>query len=377
MSSSNNPYTTPRDVNTSWIHDVVAHLKNAGQPSGPLLNCTCVVCLESTLDISACVGDMIKDELAAAEPVDSIEKFYEKYKLEPTAFLRCGHIVGASCLAKFEIGQMGVCPVCRDQSCDGCDWQFHPILVKDMVPWPLSTADYRPVQKFLSSVTLTTAEIAAGTKRFCTNCMVGQYLREWFRLTKLFPGCPACDAARRGGAGADYPADHGAWRRANVDRWIRQQLGRVAEVVYPSAADLRDPAARGAEEAAVATRRRAFVARFLFNQDLVDPLRRVLYLPCEQVGEEEAAPLSHAEMQRIARSCRRAGQDRRAQYFDSGVAWFRGVDDGFRHGPADADAERDPVAFRQELAEVAGVGTFVQALLNVNPMALPNVFPLE
>ncbi|KAK8063330.1 hypothetical protein PG996_007982 [Apiospora saccharicola] len=233
MSSSNNAYTTPRDVDTNWIQDVVAHIGNAGQPNGSLLNCTCAVCLESTLDVSACVGDMIRDELASPNPVGSRREFYEKYKLERTAFLRCGHVFGLECLIRFAPGQIGVCPMCRDKSCDGCGRRFEVAMLKDLVPWPLSAAQYQPpLAKFRDSVTLTATEIAPGTKRFCADCMQRQFIREWYRLATLFPKCPACDAARNGGAGADaaYPANHRTWRNANVDAWIHQQLGRLAEL---------------------------------------------------------------------------------------------------------------------------------------------------
>lgn len=215
MTSSNSPYTSLRDVDTHWIQDVVALIGNTGQPHGRLLNCTCAVCLESTLDISACVGDMIKDELAAADPVDSKRAFYEKYNLERAAFLPCGHVVGLTCLSKFERGQIGICPMCRDKSCDGCKWFFQPVLVSEIVPWPLSTAGYRPLPNFINSVTLTAAEIAPGTKRFCVDCMEGQFIREWFRLHALFPRCIPCEAVRSG-SGAQYPADHRVWRDANV-----------------------------------------------------------------------------------------------------------------------------------------------------------------
>lgn len=373
MSSSNNPYTTPRDVDTYLTRDVAAHIGNTGQPNGPLLNCTCAVCVDSTLDISACVGDMIKDELAAADPVDSKEKFYEKYKLERTAFLRCGHFFGLSCLAKFRNGQVGVCPVCRNMSCDGCNMGFLPIVVKDMVPWPLSTAGYRPLPKFLDAVTLTAVDIAPGTKRFCAACMQGQFIREYVRLTTIFPSCPACDAARYGGGAAEeYPADHRAWRAANVDPWIRQQLVRMAEAVYPSPVDIRDPDAREIENTIMTTRRRSFVARFLMDQDLMDPLRRVLFLPCEQVREEETAPLSQTELESINRSMKRALDEGKTQYDRARTMWFRGIDDGFRYGPVNPDRPRDPNMSRQIFAEIVGVDTYEQALLRVNPMVLPN-----
>ncbi|KAK8112598.1 hypothetical protein PG984_013124 [Apiospora sp. TS-2023a] len=375
MSSSNNAYTTPRDIDTNWIQDVVAHIGNAGQPNGSLLNCTCAVCLESTLDISACVGDMIRDELASANLVGSRREFYEKYKLERTAFLRCGHVFGLECLIRFEPDQIGVCPMCRYKSCDGCKRRFEAVLLKDLVPWPLSTAQYQPpLPKFWDSVPLTATEIAPGTKRFCADCMQKQCIREWYRLATLFPKCPACDADRNGGEGGgaavQYPANHRAWRDANVDAWIHQQLSRVAEALYPSSVDIRDPNRRHLDDPIVNTQRRAFVTRFMADPDLVGPLRRALFLPCEQ-EEEEPAPLSPAELESIDRSETRAYAEGTSQYMRSGLTWFRGIDDQFRAPPADA-APRDPSFPRQMLAEIVGVDTFEEALSHVNPMVLPS-----
>ncbi|KAK8079214.1 hypothetical protein PG994_003021 [Apiospora phragmitis] len=296
---------------------------------------------------------MIKKELLAADPVDTKEKFYKKFNLERSVFLRCGHIMGKSCYEQIQV-QPSPCPVCRaDNTCDGCHVDQVAFATWTFVPWPLSIANFQPCRRFMSAVPLTAAEIAPGTKRFCGDCIKVQVIRQWARLALMCPTCPACDAAHEDREGAtaaaatQYPEDHRVWRDANVVPWIRRQVGILAELVYPSRADLRDrELVTRVDEPALATRRAAFVAHYMDDQDLVGPVGRIVFQPCEQtraLGEEGTAPYSQAEYDRLSRAMLRILNNGYDKYSQTFIEWYRG-DEEFKlptaEDPRDSDNQR-------------------------------------
>ncbi|KAK8062254.1 hypothetical protein PG997_014351 [Apiospora hydei] len=382
MSSSNSPPAGTEVIETCWIQDVAAYMGKAGQSGEPVLSCTCVICQDSILDISTCVGDMIKEELAAARPVDSKEAFYKKYNLEHSVFLRCGHILGHSCFEQYAEAAPILCPICRENNyCDGCGLVQIALTSNFIVPWPLSIDGHDPYQYFMSHVPRTKAEIAPGTKLFCEDCLKKQVIRGWAKLALLCPTCPACDAARVGeGAAEKYPEDHRLWRRGKIDRWIRQQLCALSELVLPSRADLRerDHEAQLFMEQQLARRRDNWVDNYMYNEDLVGPLRRILFWPCEQDrerGDEEAedeeedetGPLSQADFYALDRAMRQILADRLQGSYEPALMWFRG-DDRFEWNRAAEAGPKDPSPRRQMFAEITGTETFIQALFFVNPL---------
>ncbi|KAK8030082.1 hypothetical protein PG993_011373 [Apiospora rasikravindrae] len=375
MSSSNSPSAGREVIETCWIHDVAAYIGKAGQSGEPVLSCTCIICQTSILDISTCVGDMIKEELAAAEPVDSRERFYEKYNLEPSIFLRCGHILGETCFEHFMEAGTGLCPICRvDNCCDGCGEDHTAAGPEIFVPWPLNIADHQPYQHFRSNVPLTKAEIAPGTKLFCEGCITKQTIRQWAKMTLLCPTCPACNASHDGeGSAEEYPEDHRVWRSANVDPWIRRQLRVLSELVLPSRAGLRvgDGEAQESNAQQLAARRAAWVERYMNDEGLVRPLRRILFRPCEQDRErgDDTAPLLQVDFDALDLALGRILEERLLEYKEPKIVWFRG-DDQFEWHDAD---EQDPNNTRQNFAEITGTETFIQALFFVNPLALVNL----
>ncbi|KAK6836806.1 hypothetical protein PG987_007301 [Apiospora arundinis] len=370
----------PSIIETNWILDVVRHLEKAGQPGQPMLECECVLCKFAILDISTKVWDFIRQELASDDRVDTKEEFYTKYDLEHTVFLRCGHVMGKACYDGYRNYMQGregesLCPICRiDNSCDGCHMNHEVIQFEEDVPlveWPLNLARHDPWSTFRSRVLLTTAEITPGTRRYCYVCIKIQLWSLWGELAFCFPTCPACEGDAAPGTDG-YPAVHSAWRNAtaaNVDYWIRRQLARLADLVFPDTADIRFGAsATLGRDPNLAIRRAEWVNQIMSERRFVDPMRRLVYRPCQQSveqGEPAVTPLTRDELYNLKMLFFRVISDANSMYESGFFGWHRGIDD-FRLPVI----VQDPDQKRSEFIDYVRGDTFIQAVMNANPLVL-------
>ncbi|KAK7995506.1 hypothetical protein PG990_014279 [Apiospora arundinis] len=179
--------------------DIAHHLVDAGQCGHPSIVAKCPEC-RLTLDISTCVRDMLQwecDNPGRRESCRATEHFYEKYRLEATLVLKCGHLVGKRCFHKrlekmmekdrIEIEREGLCYSCRENLfCDGCsssllsDPSYDPLTVirdqlgkrRDNFPMDLSATlkKHYAHRENVKKLTLTSAEQDPDAKRYCDRC---------------------------------------------------------------------------------------------------------------------------------------------------------------------------------------------------------------
>ncbi|KAK6859186.1 hypothetical protein PG995_005039 [Apiospora arundinis] len=330
-----------------------------GAPS--IIEANWILDVFAILDISTKVWDFIRQELASDDRVDTKEEFYTKYDLEHTVFLRCGHVMGKACYDEYRNymqGREGVnlCPICRiDNSCDGCHMNHEVIQFEEDVPlveWPLNLARHDPWSTFRSRVLLTTAEITPGTRRYCYICIKIQLWSLWGELAFCFP--------------------YLAWRNAtaaNVDYWNRRQLARLADLVFPNTADIRFGAsATLGRDPNLAIRRAEWVNQIMSERRFVDPMRRLVYRPCQQSieqGEPAVTPLTRDELYNLKMLFFRVISDANSMYESGFFGWHRGIDD-FRLPVI----VQDPDQKRSEFIDYVRGDTFIQAVMNANPLVL-------
>ncbi|KAK8024534.1 hypothetical protein PG993_012600 [Apiospora rasikravindrae] len=266
-------------INSHFILDFAQHLEKAGLEGNPTLHSDCIVC-RRTLDISSCVGDLVKAECdLAGEPTAAKTKkqFYDKHGLERTIVLRCGHLIGEECLRDalefYQSGDPGamrpnVCFHCRAKAtCDGCDDmlladdQFHPFVAN--TAWPLGASDARMHQPWMGfqRVALTAAEKDPEAKRYCRRCTYYQILRKFSDCALTFPACQTFASAE------------------DCRQWLRQRVHEASRLVCP-VTDVRNRRLAAQKERFLARGRDYIVETCLGGRGRSAKLHGTVFCPC-------------------------------------------------------------------------------------------------
>ncbi|KAK8079233.1 hypothetical protein PG994_003040 [Apiospora phragmitis] len=372
--SLNKPEAEATVVESHYILDFARLMEKAGQPGQPTLHSDCIICRQ-TLDISTCVGDMLKEEQADGRrtAAKTWKEFYEKHDLEPTVVLKCGHLIGRECLKTvlqdWNSGKVVAlkpfdCFHCRaNNTCDGCglhgllDASFNPFLPG--TKWPCSnpaTARYQPYWSF-QRLTLTAAETDRGAKRYCKLCARMQIIRKLAACFLTAPQCPACSSSSPCSCSLEKQQQSEPFDRdALVEEWLRRRVTEVSHLLYPSVADIRAPNVAAMREKENGARRANFVAMQLEGVRF-DELKKVIFRPQEegvsakpttfrmfccsktqrlqrqqqQQQVERGLEMTRSAFQMAARCVQ--GFRKRSQHLP--LAWYRGLEgedggDGFR-----------------------------------------------
>ncbi|KAK8030081.1 hypothetical protein PG993_011372 [Apiospora rasikravindrae] len=281
-------------IQADYMRTILDHIETAGLPGQPTLESKCPLCWKA-LDISTNVGDLIREECSL--PPDQIakskEEFYSKHFLERTVFLHCGHLFGRDCYEELlaeNDPNAERCVLCfKDNKCGGCTNRLYDASF-DPVAWPLDPAQFNPYQEFYSKVTLTGIERDPDVKRFCERCALWQIRRKFAQMFLMFPRCPGCFLPAPPGIPlpSASPGTHDPWRQANVDNcWMHPKIRDISRLIWPSAADIRDPQRATLFEADMVNRRNAVVTTLLADPNIAK-LRGAIFKPCTQ----DSAPLA-------------------------------------------------------------------------------------
>ncbi|KAK7993379.1 biotin lipoate a b protein ligase protein [Apiospora arundinis] len=304
---------TTEVITSNFITPVAQNIEKAGQPNEPIIKIPCPICWYRDLDVSTRTLSAIRAEYEIAQTTPdaaatSKEKFYDKYDLERTVILNCGHLVGREC---YEIAldqpdfQSRYCSSCRqDNLCTGCpDYVLYDHAF-DPVAWPLDPASYNPHRKFMSEVGLTAPERGDDES--------------------LLPPPPEPAA----------PHLHQAWRQLWVDEWLRRKMEEISNCVLPPSSDIRDPQIAAAYDAQANMQRMA-VRGSLLSEPTLAAVRRLAFRPCRGDGAQAPVPLSAQETvaafmlaEQYVQAFYKTGHAKRP------VLWFRGDSNFELHPPS-------------------------------------------
>ncbi|KAK7959407.1 uncharacterized protein PG986_004261 [Apiospora aurea] len=329
------------EIGTNYILPVVQNLEKAGQPGAPILEIACGICLWRTLDISTKVGGLIEAEcrLPPEEAAQSKDDFYEKHQLEYTIFLKCGHLVGATCWeAQMERPDFSAqqCNFCKASLlCDGCPSR---ILMDD-----------RP------GVGLTAVEIDPDALRFCGPCARYQVRRKFADMLLTFPRCHADECFPPGPDGGQQQLPpppppgmpHEQWRQANVAQWVRQKVGEISYLVVPRTNDVRDPQRRAEIEAEFDATRRTVQQSLSTFAPRVQAARQLAFRPCRDPGNgRNGAGTRVVTAQQVSENLALA-EAHLSQFYDRAIdrlpaVWYRGGGVPLQRHPPEYQVEAPP-----------------------------------
>ncbi|KAK8030096.1 hypothetical protein PG993_011387 [Apiospora rasikravindrae] len=342
------------EIGTNFILPVAANLEKAGQPGAPILEIACGICLWRTLDISTKVRGLIEAEcrLRPEEAAQSKDAFYEKHQLEYTIFLKCGHLVGATCWeAQMARPDMSArqCNFCKaNLLCDGCPNRVLMDDTFDPVQWPLDPAQYQPYQEFQAKVALTAAEVDPEAPRFCSDCAKWQVRRKFADILLTFPRChgDGCFPPAPGSQALPPPpapgTSHALWRQENVAKWVRQKVVELSHLIHPRTNDVRDPQVRAQVEAEFATMRRSVQDYLLANQR-VAAAGQLAFRPCQSPESGSNGAQAQVTAQQVSEGLALVEMHLRVFYADSTArvpgAWYRGGEVPFVLHPPEVQVE--------------------------------------
>ncbi|KAK6836807.1 hypothetical protein PG987_007302 [Apiospora arundinis] len=342
---------TTEVITSNFITPVAQNIEKAGQPNEPIIKIPCPICWYRDLDVSTRTLSAIRAEYEIAQTTpdaaaSSKEKFYDKYDLERTVILNCGHLVGREC---YEIAldqpdfQSRYCSSCRqDNLCTGCpDYVLYDHAF-DPVTWPLDPASYNPHRNFMSEVGLTAPERGDDEVRFCHNCAAWHIRRKFAEMFLTLPRCyldgcwpPAPDdqSLLPPPPEPTAPHLHQAWRQQWVDEWLRRKMEEISNCVLPLSSDIRDPQIAAAYDAQ-ATMQRTAVRGSLLSEPTFAAVRRLAFRPCRGDGAQAPVPLSARETavafalaEQYVQAFYKTGHAKRP------VLWFRGDSNFELHPP--------------------------------------------
>ncbi|KAK8062242.1 hypothetical protein PG997_014339 [Apiospora hydei] len=326
------------EIGTNFILPVVEHLEKAGQPGAPILEIACGICLWRTLDISTKVGGLIEAEcrLRPEDAAQSKDDFYEKHQLEYTIFLKCGHLVGATCWeAQMERPDFSTqqCNFCKTSLlCDGCPSRILMDDRFDPVQWPLDPASYRPYEEFQTRVGLTVVEVDPDALRFCGPCARYQVRRKFAELLLTFPRCHADECFPRPRTAASSSCRRCRRRACPTSSGARRT-------------DVRDPQIRAELEAEFGATRRTVQQSLSMFAPRVRAAGQLAFRPCRDPGNGSngGAGTRLVTAQQVSEALAMAEAHLR-QFYDNVIdrlpaVWYRGGGVPFQRHPPEYQVE--------------------------------------
>ncbi|KAK8079215.1 hypothetical protein PG994_003022 [Apiospora phragmitis] len=269
-------------IQADYINTILEHIENSGRRHDPggVLSDPRGDCRNKKKKKAANENEENEEDEEGEEVEDPKEEFYEKYGIERTVFLHCGHIIGRDC---YEAGSMDddvdarKCLVCRkDNLCSGCSENTLYDDSFDPVSWPLNPATFNPYHEFRHRAGFTGVEKDPDAQKYCGHARPAfprpQASRSRPVRTPTTPRAPAVPGSTSTGA-----------RPTSTPRGCAPSWPRSAASSSPRAVDIRDPHLATSIEAEMALERTCFEETLLADPRIAK-LRQAVFKPCFQDG---------------------------------------------------------------------------------------------